>query len=78
MSDKIHAYAAINKGDKLKPFEYDPGALGADHRTSSRRLCRPRARALGLDPASSGYSRLQKGRAAFLRRGHGLQSHRPE
>jgi hypothetical protein len=30
MSDRIHAYAAINKGDKLKPFEYDPGALGAD------------------------------------------------
>jgi alcohol/geraniol dehydrogenase (NADP+) len=30
MSDTIHAYAAINKGDKLKPFEYDPGALGAD------------------------------------------------
>jgi alcohol/geraniol dehydrogenase (NADP+) len=30
MSDKIHAYAATNKGDKLKPFEYDPGALGAD------------------------------------------------
>jgi alcohol/geraniol dehydrogenase (NADP+) len=30
MSDKIHAYAAINKGDKLKPFEYDPGALGAN------------------------------------------------
>jgi alcohol/geraniol dehydrogenase (NADP+) len=30
MSDKIHAYAAINKGDKLKPFEYAPGALGAD------------------------------------------------
>jgi alcohol/geraniol dehydrogenase (NADP+) len=30
MSDKIHAYAAVKKGDKLKSFEYDPGALGAD------------------------------------------------
>jgi uncharacterized zinc-type alcohol dehydrogenase-like protein len=30
MSDKIHAYAAITKGDKLKPFEYDPGKLGVD------------------------------------------------
>jgi alcohol/geraniol dehydrogenase (NADP+) len=30
MSDKIHAYAAVKKGDDLKPFEYDPGALGAD------------------------------------------------
>jgi hypothetical protein len=30
MSDKIHACAAINKRDKLKPFEYDPGTLGAD------------------------------------------------
>ncbi|MGB3492125.1 MAG: alcohol dehydrogenase catalytic domain-containing protein, partial [Elainellaceae cyanobacterium] len=26
----IHAYAAQNKGDKLQPFEYDPGELGAD------------------------------------------------
>lgn len=30
MSDKIHAFAAVSKGDKLKPFEYDPGTLGAD------------------------------------------------
>jgi hypothetical protein len=29
MSDEIHAYADVKKGDKLKPFEYDPGALGA-------------------------------------------------
>jgi alcohol/geraniol dehydrogenase (NADP+) len=30
MSDKIRAYAALNKGDQLKPFEYDPGTLGPD------------------------------------------------
>ena len=30
MSDKIHAYTALAKGDKLKPFEYEPGKLGAD------------------------------------------------
>lgn len=156
MSDKIHAYAAINKGDKLKPFEYAPGALGADqveiaveycgvchsdlsmldndwgmteyplvpghevvgkikaigeHVTDRKvgqrvglgwfsgccmacrnclsgghnlcsdslpRLRRPRAGALGVDPTSSRCSRLQKGRPTFLRRDHGLQSHRPE
>jgi uncharacterized zinc-type alcohol dehydrogenase-like protein len=27
MSDRIHAHAAVNKGEVLKPFEYDPGAL---------------------------------------------------
>ncbi len=27
MSQTIHAYAALAKGDKLKPFEYEPGAL---------------------------------------------------
>jgi hypothetical protein len=32
MTDKIHAYAAINMGDKLKPFEYDPALA----RTRSR------------------------------------------
>ncbi|MGB3491778.1 MAG: NAD(P)-dependent alcohol dehydrogenase [Elainellaceae cyanobacterium] len=26
----IHAYAAQKNGDKLQPFEYDPGELGAD------------------------------------------------
>jgi uncharacterized zinc-type alcohol dehydrogenase-like protein len=30
MSDKIHAYAALNKGDRLKPFEFDPGPLRDD------------------------------------------------
>jgi D-arabinose 1-dehydrogenase-like Zn-dependent alcohol dehydrogenase/uncharacterized protein (DUF1330 family) len=30
MSDKVRAYAAVNQGDQLKPFEYDPGALGPD------------------------------------------------
>lgn len=27
MSDKIRAYAAVSKGEKLKPFEFDPGPL---------------------------------------------------
>jgi uncharacterized zinc-type alcohol dehydrogenase-like protein len=30
MSDKIHAYAALNKGDRLKSFEFDPGPLRDD------------------------------------------------
>ena len=27
MNDKFRAYAAVNKGEKLKPFEFDPGVL---------------------------------------------------
>jgi len=27
MSTKIHAYAALAKGEKLQPFEFDPGPL---------------------------------------------------
>jgi uncharacterized zinc-type alcohol dehydrogenase-like protein len=30
MSAKIKAYAALAKGEKLKPFEFDPGELGDD------------------------------------------------